>query len=541
MGSYSLTLTAVCGDPNTGPKVGNDTVVGANVDVIPKPEAFYLKSEDVVNNNAHDNSYEPLTNDRIVLGNVPANMVKVKLSAGNSPVDSLTLENGTITVTAANKFEYQQTKAWTKTERFRYSIQVGAKHRDVEDYVTSGFRYEINEAGADYPGNFDDKDLSKQGIQADGGLVLAGGGLLLCGDPSQETNPTVQADKDIFGWIANHAKGGDFVLMRGANTSEEAFADPTWFNCDPEYGFFAGHPFDSVEALNYVYKCYGGGAPTVQDRITEAQDPINILARAMASDWFAKQKLNGAEAIFFGGGDQWRYIANWIGTEVETTAMAKYAGGHTVLAGTSAGLAIMGDWDYATKFGAATPQEALDSPHQYNESNGTGNPLLTFERNFVRPAHLTGVVTDSHFGSPSLTPSETWGNDGNRGRMGRLVAFVANMGKDTGSAKGLGVDATTALMVETTGMAKVFGMFNVYFVTPTEAAAVDANGNLVDPLTMNNIKVRRVDKDTAPFQLADGWNASSVFGLQYSLTARPKQGEPLQGELVSDRPNGEVY
>jgi len=125
--------------------------------------------------------------------------------------------------------------------------------------------------------------------------------------------------------------------------------------------------------------------------------------------------------------------------------------------------------------------------------------------------------------------------------MGRLVAFVANMGKDTGSAKGLGVDATTALMVETTGMAKVFGVFNVYFVTPTEAAAVDANGNLVDPLTMNNIKVRRVDKDTAPFQLADGWNASSVFGLQYSLTARPKQGEPLQGELVSDRPNGEVY
>ncbi len=83
--------------------------------------------------------------------------------------------------------------------------------------------------------------------------------------------------------------------------------------------------------------------------------------------------------------------------------------------------------------------------------------------------------------------------------MGRLVAFVTNMRNETGNAKGLGVDATTSLMVETTGMAKVLGVFNVYFITPTDAAAVDANGNLVYPLTMNNIRVRRVDKDTALF------------------------------------------
>ena len=58
---------------------------------------------------------------------------------------------------------------------------------------------------------------------------------------------------------------------------------------------------------------------------------------------------------------------------------------------------------------------------------------------------------------------------------------------------------------------------------------------------MNNIKVRRVEKTRLSFQLADSWNVTSVFGLQYSLTARPKQGEPVQGELISDRPNGEVY
>ena len=93
----------------------------------------------------------------------------------------------------------------------------------------------------------------------------------------------------------------------------------------------------------------------------------------------------------------------------------------------------------------------------------------------------------------------------------------------------------TALVVETNGMAEVLGMFNVYFVTPTEAAAVDTFGNLIAPLTMNEIKVRRVDKDTAPFQLADGWNVAASFGLQYTLTARPKLNEAQHGELTSSR------
>ena len=49
--------------------------------------------------------------------------------------------------------------------------------------------------------------------------------------------------------------------------------------------------------------------------------------------------------------------------------------------------------------------------------------------------------------------------------MGRLVAFVTNMRKETGNAKGLGVDATTALMVETTGMAKVLGAVSYTHLT----------------------------------------------------------------------------
>jgi cyanophycinase-like exopeptidase len=99
---------------------------------------------------------------------------------------------------------------------------------------------------------------------------------------------------------------------------------------------------------------------------------------------------------------------------------------------------------------------------------------------------------------------------------------------DTGSGLGLGVDASTALLVETDGTAKVAGLFNVYFVKATYLPFFSLDGKL----TMDDIEVRRVSKNTGTFNLNDVWDSSVILGLQYTLTV-------TAGVLTSD--NGDIY
>jgi cyanophycinase-like exopeptidase len=445
----------------------------------------------------------------------------------------LSLVQGTVLTDGNNGISYAQGGYWQQTERFTYAIFVGGtKHRAVEDYVTSGFRYWINGPSVVQPegGDFADKDLSRQGIQADGGLALSGGGILINPDPSDETDPKVQADGEVFEWIAAHAKCGDFLLLTGDTTSTDSVAGE-WLDSVPVLAGNGGHPFDSVEALQYIYAV----VEDVSNPAAEATNPVNVLAREMANDWFAIRKLGGAEAIFFDGGDQWRYIATWGGTAVAQTVSAKYAAGHTVVGGTSAGLAILGDWVNAGQFGTTGSADALLHPRQYDPGDPTTNCRITLQKSFLEIGPLAGVITDTHFGDLSLTQGDEWEDYGNRSRMGRLIAFVANIkaSQDGYGGKGLGVDAGTAVLVEPDGTARVAGMFNAYFVTATEEAAYDGNGRLVAPLTIHGVKVRRVSAASGLFQLSDAWDhCNSTFGLQYTI-------DVTAGVLQSD--NGSVY
>ena len=70
----------------------------------------------------------------------------------------------------------------------------------------------------------------------------------------------------------------------------------------------------------------------------EALYAPNQLAKAMASDWFAKMIVDDRAAIFLGGGDQWRYTACWEGSELADPS-AKNARRDAVVGGTGAGCA----------------------------------------------------------------------------------------------------------------------------------------------------------------------------------------------------------
>jgi cyanophycinase-like exopeptidase len=101
---------------------------------------------------------------------------------------------------------------------------------------------------------------------------------------------------------------------------------------------------------------------------------------------------------------------------------------------------------------------------------------------------MAGIITDSHFVT--------------RDRMGRLLTFLARIVQDgwAPTAKGIGIDERTALAVEPTGRATVFGSGAAYFLsTPGPAEVCQPKTNL----TYHSISVYRVlPHSTSPAGLA---------------------------------------
>jgi beta-aspartyl-peptidase (threonine type) len=187
--------------------------------------------------------------------------------------------------------------------------------------------------------------------------------------------------------------------------------------------------------------------------------------RSASYDKHLLEALRKADGVFIAGGDQARYVRRWRGTPIAEALDAHVAAGKP-LAGTSAGLAMLGEYLYGCMDGhSLTSPEGLADPH------GKGT---TIETGFLHLARLKGVITDSHFTE--------------RGRLGRLFAFIAKVQAsrpaDAPPLIGVGVDEGASLAVELDGTAHVYPTVKgtgVSIVSGEGIGRVKAAGPLVAP------------------------------------------------------------
>lgn len=284
-----------------------------------------------------------------------------------------------------------------------------------------------------------------------GGYVLAGGGT---------------DQPDAFRWMIQRAGGGDIVIIRASGS----------------------------DAYNKWILGLGGA---------DSVETIIFNHRSAASDPFVLDRLRKAEAVFIAGGDQSRYVNDWKGTPVEDElhALVKRGG---LIGGTSAGLAILGEFGFGARAGGITSKEALQDPF--------GEPVL-LDRDFLSLRHLENLITDTHFVE--------------RDRLGRTLVFLARLIQDgwAETPRAIAVDRETAVLVEPSGRATVAGKNTAYFLSTTRPPDVCEPGK---PLTLGGVNVYRVTA-SGTFDLPS-WRGTG--GLAYSLDA-------LNGVVTSSR--GELY
>ncbi|MEM9462679.1 MAG: cyanophycinase [Myxococcota bacterium] len=247
------------------------------------------------------------------------------------------------------------------------------------------------------------------GNEADADVVPTGPGLVLMGG-----GPDVD---EAFQWWGNYIAGGDVVVIR--TSGSDGYND---------YLYDFGNA-DSVETLK-------------------------ISSRKLANDPYVAWTLRHAEAIFMTGGDQADYLDRWMGTQTEAAIEHAWSRG-AIVGGTSAGLAVLGEFMFAADYGTVYSDEALTDPYDYT---------MTMEQGFLELPLMAGVVTDSHFYE--------------RDRMGRLVGFLARIHADgwANLATGLGIDERTAVLVGPDGVGTVAGQEYVYVVHADDPPQLCAPG-----------------------------------------------------------------
>jgi len=157
-----------------------------------------------------------------------------------------------------------------------------------------------------------------------------------------------------------------------------------------------------------------------------------ITSTAQANLQSNYDELITASAIFLRGGDQWQYISKWRGTKTEDAIQYVYEHGG-VIAGTSAGAAVLGGVDFSAEHNTALPRSALINPFGYT---------ITLENDFLNL--VPGVIFDTHFIE--------------RGRFGRLVPFLYHYHFSAGiDLIGTGIDDRTAICIDNNGIGIVMG------------------------------------------------------------------------------------
>jgi len=108
------------------------------------------------------------------------------------------------------------------------------------------------------------------------------------------------------------------------------------------------------------------------------------------------------------------------------------------LGGTSAGMAVLGQYYFGAFSGSALSATVLNNPFHSTVALGG--------RDFMNLDYLANTITDTHFDNPD--------------RKGRLITFMARLAVDSGIRPlAIACDEYTAVCIDSAGMARVFGEF----------------------------------------------------------------------------------
>ncbi|MBV9302978.1 MAG: M28 family peptidase [Acidobacteriaceae bacterium] len=291
---------------------------------------------------------------------------------------------------------------------------------------------------------------------------------------------------------ANRSSG--FALMGGGSDQDAAFQ---WI-CERGTGPFVVLRASGTETYNpYISSV----CPNI-----DSVETLVIQSREGARQPFVARKILDSGVLFIAGGNQGNYLNFWQGTPVQEAINAAVSGG-VPAGGTSAGLAVLGEYVFSALNDTIQSTEALRNPYDRR---------VTISRDFLHIPHLEGKITDSHFVA--------------RDRMGRLVVFLARIAQNgwTPAPYGIGIDEKTAVLVQPTGRATVDGKGAAYFLHapgPPKECRPDT------PLTYKGVSVYRLGAEAGQFNLSS-WIGTG--GTAYTLSVN-------DGVLKSSLPNGEIY
>lgn len=279
---------------------------------------------------------------------------------------------------------------------------------------------------------------------------------------------------EAFRWLCEKANGGDFLILRARG--------------DDDYNSY----------VNGLCKLNSVATLIIPDR-DSAEDPA------------VADIIRQAEAVFIAGGDQARYVNFWRDTPVQHAINADIAAGKPI-GGTSAGLAILGEFSYG----------ALNDPPDDSALKSTDalrDPFLarvTLIRDFLKVPVLNGTITDSHFAK--------------RDRLGRSLVFLARIMQDGWSKnpREIAIDEKSTVLIEPNGGARVVGPGKgAYFIRPNEAPEI-CRKNV--PLTFRKISVYKAPAG-AHFDLSS-WTGDG--GVTYTLSVE-------EGIIQSTQPANALY
>ncbi|MGL5872979.1 MAG: cyanophycinase [Xenococcaceae cyanobacterium] len=246
-----------------------------------------------------------------------------------------------------------------------------------------------------------------------------------------------------------------------------------------------------------------------------------IDSRDAANDPQVVQYIRDADALFIAGGDQNEYEDYWQDSALAEAINDAIARKQIPIAGTSAGMAILGDYYYAPAHDGVLSSEILNDPFHHNTKD-------IYRSDFIQVPFLKNVITDTHLDRLDENHPET-----RYGRMFGLLARVVHDNSDRLPVYGIGLEEGAFVAIDEKGIAKVFGNgkttgCDAYFLQTNGGAPEQIQSGL--PLIWNNneqavkaYKISGTASGSGHFDL-NNWSSADGGSWEYWFTNGGESG-----------------